>query len=132
VSIVRSRESDGWEMKVLGPNGFERSYTLAGYAGEHQALVIGNVLQRLLPVTMTPRGIIGATRNRIPSADQQTFRYFFQGGSTKIRSVAISNVCRSMYRTLRAGMRQYGALRPSLSGTACSQRLKKCAPHAFI
>ena len=25
VSVVGSRESDGWEMKVWGPNGFERS-----------------------------------------------------------------------------------------------------------
>jgi hypothetical protein len=44
VSIVGSRESDGGEMKVFGPIGFERSYTLAGSSGEHQALVIGNVL----------------------------------------------------------------------------------------
>jgi hypothetical protein len=49
VSIVGSRETDGWEMKVWGPNGFERSYTLVGSAGEHQPLVIGNVLRRLLP-----------------------------------------------------------------------------------
>jgi hypothetical protein len=49
VSIVGSRENDSWEMKVLGPNGFERSYTLVGSAGEHQPLVIGNVLLRLLP-----------------------------------------------------------------------------------
>jgi hypothetical protein len=28
VSIVGSRENDGWEMTILGPNGFERSYTL--------------------------------------------------------------------------------------------------------
>jgi len=49
VSIVGSRENDRWEMKVLGPNGFERSYTLAGSAGEHQPLVIGSVLIRLLP-----------------------------------------------------------------------------------
>ena len=49
VSIVGSRESDNWGMKVMGPNGFERSCTLAGSAGEHQALVIGNVLLRLLP-----------------------------------------------------------------------------------
>jgi hypothetical protein len=49
VSIVGSRENDGWEMKVEGPNGFERSYTLVGSAGEHQPLVIGNVLLRLLP-----------------------------------------------------------------------------------
>jgi hypothetical protein len=52
VSIVGSRESDGWEMKVWGPNGFERSYTLAGSAGEHQPIVIANVLMRLLPEKM--------------------------------------------------------------------------------
>jgi len=49
VSVVGSRENDSWEMKVLGPNGFERSYTLVGSAGEHQPVVIGNVLMRLLP-----------------------------------------------------------------------------------
>jgi hypothetical protein len=49
VSIVGSRENDGWEMMILGPNGFERSYTLVGSTGEHQRLVIANVLQRLLP-----------------------------------------------------------------------------------
>lgn len=54
VSIVGFRESDGWEMKVEGPNGFERSYTLAGSAGEHQALVIENALLRLLPAQMAP------------------------------------------------------------------------------
>ena len=42
MSIVGSRESDAWEMKVLGPNGFERSYTWAGNAGEHQPLAIEN------------------------------------------------------------------------------------------
>jgi hypothetical protein len=52
VSIVGSRENDRWEMMVLGPNGFERSYTLAGNAGEHQPLVVGNVLLRLLPAKM--------------------------------------------------------------------------------
>ncbi len=56
VSIVGSRESDGWEMKVLGPNGFERSYTLAGNAGEHEPLMIGNVLLRLLPSKKMARG----------------------------------------------------------------------------
>jgi hypothetical protein len=55
VSIVGSRESDGWEMKVLGPNGFERSYTLVGSAGEHQPLMIGNVLLRLLPAKVMQR-----------------------------------------------------------------------------
>jgi hypothetical protein len=49
VSIIGSRENDNWEMKVWGPNGFERSYILAGSAGEHQPLVIGNLLMKLLP-----------------------------------------------------------------------------------
>jgi hypothetical protein len=49
VSIVGSRANDGWEMKIWGPNGFERSYTLVGSAGEHQPSVIANVLLRLLP-----------------------------------------------------------------------------------
>jgi hypothetical protein len=49
VSIVGSRENDDWDMKVLGPNGFERSYTLGGTAGEHQPLVIASVLVKLLP-----------------------------------------------------------------------------------
>ncbi len=52
VSIVGSRASDGWEMKVLGPNGFERTYTLVGGAGEHHPLAIANVLLRLVPATM--------------------------------------------------------------------------------
>ncbi len=36
VSIVGSRGSDDWEMKLEGPAGFERIYTLTGSAGEHQ------------------------------------------------------------------------------------------------
>jgi hypothetical protein len=54
VSIAGSRADDSWEMKIWGPNGFERSYTLAGSAGEHQPLVIGNVLRRLLPAKAQP------------------------------------------------------------------------------
>jgi len=53
VSIASSRENDSWEMKILGPNGFERSYTLTGSAGEHQPLAIADVLQRLLPEVKT-------------------------------------------------------------------------------
>jgi len=55
VSIVGSRANDNWEMKVEGPNGFERSYTLAGSAGEHRPMVIGNVLLKLLPAKMPQR-----------------------------------------------------------------------------
>jgi hypothetical protein len=52
VSIVGSRENDSWEMKVWGPNGFERCYTFVGSAGEHQPAVISNVLLKLLPAKM--------------------------------------------------------------------------------
>jgi hypothetical protein len=34
-------------MTILGPNGFERSYTLVGNAEDHQPLVIANVLLNL-------------------------------------------------------------------------------------
>jgi len=50
VSIVASRAKEDWEMKVEGPNGFERSYTLVGSAGEHQPVAIGNLILKLLPV----------------------------------------------------------------------------------
>ena len=49
VSILGSRAKEDWEMKVEGPNGFERSYTLVAKAGEHQTVAIGNFLLRLLP-----------------------------------------------------------------------------------
>jgi hypothetical protein len=49
LSTIGSRENDRWEMKSEGPNGFERSYTLIGSAGQHQPLVIGNLLLKLLP-----------------------------------------------------------------------------------
>ena len=49
VSIVASRAKEDWDMKIEGPNGFERSYTLLGGTGEHQPIAIGNLLLRLLP-----------------------------------------------------------------------------------
>jgi hypothetical protein len=51
VSIVGSRANDNWEMKVEGPRGFERSYTLLGEAGKHQPDAIRNVLVKLLPAS---------------------------------------------------------------------------------
>lgn len=50
VSIMGSRAKEDWELKVEGPNGFERSCTLQGSAGEHEPATIGNLLARLLPV----------------------------------------------------------------------------------
>jgi len=49
VSIVGSRANDNWEMRVEGPAGFERSYTLVGSAGEHQPATIGSLVLKLLP-----------------------------------------------------------------------------------
>lgn len=51
VSILGSRANDKWEMKVEGPQGFERSYTLIGAAGEHHPEAIRNVLVKLLPAS---------------------------------------------------------------------------------
>jgi hypothetical protein len=36
VSIAGSRAAENWELRVEGPNGFERSYTLSAAAGEHE------------------------------------------------------------------------------------------------
>lgn len=49
VSILATREKEDWDMRVEGPNGFERSYTLVGKAGQHEVMAIGTLLQRLLP-----------------------------------------------------------------------------------
>jgi hypothetical protein len=49
VSILGSQANDCWEMKITGPNGFERSYTLEGTAGEHRAEVIRVILGKMLP-----------------------------------------------------------------------------------
>jgi hypothetical protein len=49
VSIAGSRGSENWEMRVEGPNGFERSYTLAGVAGEHEPEAIRRLILQLVP-----------------------------------------------------------------------------------
>ncbi len=54
ISILGSRESDDWEMKIEGPQGFERRYMLAGNAGEHQPEAIRSILLKLLPARPKP------------------------------------------------------------------------------
>ncbi len=49
VSIIGSQANDRWEMKIFGPNAFERSYTLEGSTGEHRPEVIRHLLGKLLP-----------------------------------------------------------------------------------
>ena len=48
VSIVGSQDSDRWEMKILGPHGFERSYMLEGAGGEHRPEVIAYIVRRMV------------------------------------------------------------------------------------
>jgi len=49
VSIVGSKGSDRWEMRIVGPNAFERSYTLEGSAGEHGPRAIAGIVARMVP-----------------------------------------------------------------------------------
>lgn len=49
VTISGSRASNNWEMRVEGPNGFERTYTLAGAAGEHESEAIRRLIVQLVP-----------------------------------------------------------------------------------
>ena len=48
VSVVGSKANDRWELKVEGPNLFERTYMVEGTAGEHRPEVIRVVLGRML------------------------------------------------------------------------------------
>ena len=48
VFIIGSQANDRWEMKITGPNGFERSYTLEGIAGEHEPHAIAAVVARMV------------------------------------------------------------------------------------
>jgi hypothetical protein len=48
VSIAGSRGGENWEMKIEGPSGFERSYTLADTAGQHEPDAIGRLVLQLV------------------------------------------------------------------------------------
>jgi hypothetical protein len=57
VSIIGSQANDRWEMKIASPNGFERSYTLEGTAGEHRPEVIrelSSTSSECLPTSKNP------------------------------------------------------------------------------
>jgi hypothetical protein len=51
VLIIGSQANDRWEMKITGPNAFERSYTLEGSAGEHEPPIIGRLVARMVSAT---------------------------------------------------------------------------------
>jgi hypothetical protein len=48
--IIGSQANDRWEMKITGPNSFERSYTLEGAAGQHEPHTIGDIVRKIVSV----------------------------------------------------------------------------------
>jgi hypothetical protein len=54
VVILGSQANDQWEMKITGPNAFERSYTLEGTAGQHEPHVIRGIVARMVSVQEHP------------------------------------------------------------------------------
>jgi hypothetical protein len=48
VSISGSRSAESWDLRVEGPNGFERSYTLSASAGKHELSAIRTLVLRLV------------------------------------------------------------------------------------
>src|SRR6266567_4381188 len=50
VSMIGSQANDRWEMRIFGPNAFERSYTLEGSSGEHRPEMIRAAVGQLLPL----------------------------------------------------------------------------------
>ena len=49
VSIAGSRQTESWELRVAGPNGFERTDTLSRAAGEHIPEAIRRLTLLLVP-----------------------------------------------------------------------------------
>ena len=51
VSIAGSHAAEDWEMRVEGPNGFERLYTLASGAGQHEPEAIRRLILQLVSMS---------------------------------------------------------------------------------
>lgn len=49
VVIIGSQGSDLWERRIMGPNAFERSYTLEGAVGQHDVGAVGVIVARMVP-----------------------------------------------------------------------------------
>jgi len=48
VSIIGSQASDRWELRILGPNGFERTYMLEGASGETEPQMIARTVSKMV------------------------------------------------------------------------------------
>jgi len=74
VEILGSQGTDRWEMKITGPNAFERSYTLEGSLGQHEPNVVSAIIanksgMRLHILSKSLRSIF-----QIASAKSKAFR----------------------------------------------------------
>ena len=49
VMVFGSQGTDRWELKVTGPNAFERSYTLEGALGQHEPTTVAAIISKMLP-----------------------------------------------------------------------------------
>ena len=49
VVTIGSQANDGWEMRIVGPNAFERSYMLEGALGQHEPGAVGGIVARMVP-----------------------------------------------------------------------------------
>jgi len=49
VVILGSQGTDRWEMRITGPNAFERSYTLEGQLGQHEPGTVAAIITKMLP-----------------------------------------------------------------------------------
>ena len=48
VSIAGSRANENWDIRVEGPNGFERTYSLSSPAGGHESEAISSLILQLV------------------------------------------------------------------------------------
>ena len=49
VEILGSQGSERWDLKITGPNAFERSYTLEESLGQHEPVAVAGIVARMLP-----------------------------------------------------------------------------------
>ena len=48
MSIAGSRANKNWDIRVEGPNGFERTYSLSSPAGGHESEAISSLILQLV------------------------------------------------------------------------------------
>jgi hypothetical protein len=93
VSITGSRASQDWELLIEGPNGFERSYVLAGAASEHEPDAVYRLIAKL--VSASPRKPLLAKTANLSWEEHPPFQIdarqlaspaFFDGSSIPYRA----------------------------------------------